>query len=310
MKEEITSGINRDESRFKAGIPYVLLVIAPLCWAGNMVLARGVAEIIPPVSLAFWRWIIAFIILLPLVWKYVKQDWGLVILHWKMMIFLSLTGISVFNVLLYTAVHTTTAINGALIQATMPATIILISVMLFNDKINRIQVASVSLCVIGAALVVLRGKFSNFLSLSFTQGDLLMIIAVIFYALYSACLRKRPKIHPLSFLVYTFGIGALFLLPFYLVEMIYVDAYEINKNFVFSILYVAIFPSIVAYFSWNRGIEMIGANRGGLFINLIPVFASLMAIIWLNESLMIFHVIGMVLIFMGMILFNRYSTGR
>lgn len=310
MTEKITSGLNRDKSRLKIGLPYILLVIAPLCWAGNIVLARGVAEIIPPVSLAFWRWTIAFIILLPLAWKYAKQDWGLVILHWKMMIFLSLTGISVFNVLLYTAVHTTTAINGALIQSVMPAVIILISVMLFNDKINRIQAAGVSLCVIGTALVVLHGKFSNFLSLSFTQGDLLMIIAVIFYALYSTCLRKRPKIHPLSFLVYTFGIGALFLLPLYIWEMVYIDASEMNKKFVFSILYVAIFPSIVGYFCWNRGIEMIGANRGGLFINLIPVFASLMAIIWLNESLMIFHVVGMVLIVMGMILFNRYSTGR
>jgi len=310
MKEKIRSGVNRDKSRFKVGLPYVLLVIPPLCWAGNIVLARGVADIIPPVSFAFLRWTMAFIILLPFVWKRAKQDWGLVILHWKIMMFLSLTGISLFNVLLYSAVHTTTAINGALIQATMPATIILISVILFNDKINRIQVAGVSLCVIGAALVVLRGKFSNFLSLSFTQGDLLMIVAVVFYALYSAFLRNRPKIHPLSFLVYSFGIGALFLLPFYLVEMIYSDSYEINKNVVFSILYVATFPSIVAYFSWNRGIEMIGANRGGLFINLIPVFASLMAIIWLNETLMIFHVVGMALIFMGMILFNRYSTGR
>lgn len=299
-----------DKSRLMKGLPYVLLMIAPLCWAGNMVLARGVAEIIPPVSLAFWRWTIAFIILLPLVWKYAKQDWRLMILHWKMMIFLSLTGISLFNVLLYTAFHTTTAINGALIQAAMPAMIVLISVMLFHDKINRIQVAGVMLCLIGAAVVVSRGKFTHFLNLSFTQGDLLMIIAVIFYAFYSACLRKRPKIHPLSFLVYSFGIGALFLFPFYVGEIIFTGAHEMNKNFVFSILYVAIFPSIVAYFSWNRGIELIGANRGGLFINLIPVFASLMAMIWLNESPMIFHVVGMGTIFVGMILFNRYSATR
>jgi len=302
--------MSRAKDQFKAGLPYILLVIAPLTWAGNIVLARGVAEIIPPASLAFWRWAIAFIILLPLVWKYAKQDWGLMILHWKMMTFLSLIGISLFNVLLYTAVHTTTAINGALIQTIMPSMIILISVMLFNDKINRIQTAGVSLCMIGAALVVLRGKFSNFLNLSFTQGDLLMIIAVIFYALYSSCLRKRPKIHPLSFLLYSFGIGALFLSPFYIWELVYIGTTEMNIYFVFSILYVAIFPSIVAMFSWNRGIEMIGANRGGLFINLIPVFASLMAIIWLKESLMLFHVVGMALIFMGMVLFNRYSTGR
>ena len=137
-----------------------------------------------------------------------------------------------------------------------------------------------------------------------------MIIAVVFYALYSACLRKRPQIHPLSFLTYTFGIGALFLLPFYIWEALSIDNHVVNQNVVISILYVAILPSIVAYFSWNRGVELIGANRGGLFINLIPVFASIMAIIWLDESLMIFHAVGMVLIFAGMILFNRYSNGR
>ncbi len=300
----------KQKNRFNIFLPYILLTIAPLCWAGNIVLARGMYDVIPPVSFAFWRWAVAFIILLPFALKHMKQDWTLMIAHWKMMILLSLTGISLFNLLLYSAVHTTTAINGALIQAAMPATIILISVILFNDKINRIQAAGVSLCMIGAALVVLRGKISNFLNLSFTQGDLLMIIAVIFYALYSACLRKRPKIHPLSFLAYTFGIGAFFLLPFYIRETISIDTHVVNLNVVASILYVAILPSIAAYFSWNRGVEMIGANRGGLFINLIPVFASFMAIIWLKESLVIFHVIGMVMIFMGMILFNRYSTGR
>ena len=132
-----------------------------------------------------------------------------------------------------------------------------------------------------------------------------MLAAVLLYALYSAFLHRRPSIHPLSFLLYTFALGALGLLPLYLWELTYSRAFELNVDVVASILYVAVFPSIVAFFCWNRGIELIGANRAGLFINFIPVFASVMAIIWLGESLKAFHLIGMLLIFGGMVLFNR-----
>ena len=132
-----------------------------------------------------------------------------------------------------------------------------------------------------------------------------MLMAVLLYALYSAFLHRRPSIHALSFLLYTFALGALGLLPLYMWERSYSPAIALNVNVVSSIFYVAAFPSIVAFFCWNRGVELIGANRAGLFINLIPVFASIMAIIWLGESLEAFHMIGMILIFIGMILFNR-----
>ena len=222
-----------------------------------------------------------------------------------MIFFLSLVGITGFNTLLYIAVHTTTAINGALIQTTMPAVIILISLIAFKEKVTRLQSLGVALCILGACLVVLRGSFSTFLDLSFVEGDLLMLMAVLLYAVYSAFLHRRPSIHALSFLLYTFALGALGLLPLYIWERSYSPAIALNVNVVSSILYVAAFPSIVAFFCWNRGVELIGANRAGLFINLIPVFASIMAIIWLGESLEAFHMIGMILIFIGMILFNR-----
>jgi drug/metabolite transporter (DMT)-like permease len=158
---------------------------------------------------------------------------------------------------------------------------------------------------LGAVLVVLRGRLSTFLDLSFVRGDVLMLVAVVLYALYSAFLHRRPSIHPLSFLMYTFVLGALGLLPLYLWEISYGPAFGLNLDVVASVLYVAVFPSIVAFFCWNRGVELIGANRAGLFINLIPVFASILAIVWLGESLKAFHLIGMLLIFGGMILFNR-----
>jgi drug/metabolite transporter (DMT)-like permease len=296
---------NGQQNRMIKLLPHLLLAIAPLCWASNAVLARGVVDIIPPVSLAFWRWTTASLLLFPFAYQHVKRDWPLFTRHWKMLLFLSLFGITGFNTLLYIAVHTTTAINAALIQTTMPAAIIVITWIVFKEKVTRLQTTGIGLCLLGACLVVLRGRFSTFFELSFVQGDLLMLVAILLYALYSVFLRRRPPMHPLSFLVYTFVMGAMGLLPFYVWELSCHGAFRLSAGTAFSISYLAVFPSIVAFFCWNRGVELIGANRAGLFITLIPVFASLMAIIWLGESLKAFHIIGMLLIFTGMILFNR-----
>lgn len=286
-------------------IPYVFLVIAPLCWAGNVVLARGVVHIIEPASLAFWRWLIAFLILLPFTWSIARHDWAIVVNHWKIMVILSGLGITFFNTLLYSAAHTTTAINVSLIQTVMPAIIILISIISFNEKVRNIQIAGVVLCISGTCIVVLRGDIFTFANLAFAKGDILMVLAVILYALYSVLLRKRPQIHQLSFLVYTFGIGTIGLLPMYLWETAVKASFVFTGEVALSLLYVAVFPSIVAFFCWNRGVEIVGANKAGLFINLVPVFTSIMAIIWLNESLHVFHVTGMLMVFTGMILFNK-----
>jgi drug/metabolite transporter (DMT)-like permease len=289
----------------KASLPYVLLCVPPLCWGGNIVLGRGVTDIIPPVSLAFWRWIVALVILLPFTWKHARQDWSAAMRSWKILLLLSLFGISWFNAMLYAAVRTTTAMNGALIQTAMPAFILLITLLLYREMVSKIQLAGVALCIGGACFVVLRGDWRVILDLSFVEGDLIMIVAVVFYASYSALLPKRPEIHPLSFLTYSIAFGILGLLPVYLAELALTESFEISAAVVFSILFVAVFPSIVAYLCWNRGIDMIGANRAGLFINLIPVFASILAILLLNESLQYYHVLGMICIFAGMVLFNR-----
>jgi len=284
---------------------YLMLVAAPLCWAGNIVLARGVVDIIPPVGFAFWRWSVAFVLLLPFAWRRVRLDWPLARRHWRILGLTALLGISGFNTLLYTAVHTTTAINGALIQSTMPAVIMVISLVLYRERVTRRQLIGVTSCMVGAALVVLRGDLTALVNMRLVRGDVLMVVAVVMYALYSALLRRRPPIHMLSFLIYTFGIGVLGLLPFYLWELAAVGGFTPGGRALASILYVALFPSIVAYFCWNRGIDLIGPNRGGLFINFIPVFASIMAVAWLGETLMAFHFIGMGLVLGGMFLFNR-----
>jgi drug/metabolite transporter (DMT)-like permease len=259
----------------KSTLPaFFLVAVAPMCWAGNIVLAKGVAAMIPPAALSFWRWAVAFLILLPLTWPYVKRDWKTAVAGWRILGLLALFGVTSFNTLLYLAMHTTTAINGALIQTTMPAVIIVISLILYGERVSRIQTAGVGLCVVGAGVVVIKGHWQALIDMTLVQGDLLMIVAVVLYALYSALLPKRPAMHPMSFMTYTFGLGCLGLLPLYLWEMSVLGTFTLTPGVAGSIAYVAIFPSIVAYFCWNRGVAVIGANRTGLFINLIPVFAA------------------------------------
>jgi drug/metabolite transporter (DMT)-like permease len=284
-------------------IPYLFLSTAALCWAGNVVLAQGVADLIPPVAFAFWRWILAFVLILPFTLRQLIRDRAEIARRWKMLFLLACLGISSFNALLYTAVHTTTAINAALIQSAMPAVIVLLSLVLYREKVLIRQTFGVLLCIIGVCLIVLLGDLRTLLSMSFVNGDLLMLIAVFSYGLYSVLLRRRPAIHPLSFLAGTFFLGAAALFPVYLAELATTGAFAINQEIAFSILYVAIFPSIVAYFCWNKGVDLVGPNHAGLFINLIPVFATLLSVWLLGESIQSYHIGGMGLIAGGMLMF-------
>ncbi len=288
-----------------AWVAYALLPIAPLCWGGNIVLARGVVDILPPVGFAFWRWTLAFALLLPFAWSRARKDWPLARAGWKNLLVLGITGIAGFNTLLYTAVHTTTAINGSLIQTTMPGFIILMSVTVFGEKVSPGQLVGAAVCVLGAALVVLHGNPATLYKLDFALGDLLMIVAVVLYAVYSLALSHRPPVHPLSLMLYIFAIGVLGLFPVYLWELAHQGGFAVTGKVLLSIGYVALFPSIVAYFCWNRGIDIIGPNLGGLFICLIPVFASLLAIALLGETLRLYHIAGMSMIIVGMFIFSR-----
>jgi drug/metabolite transporter (DMT)-like permease len=286
-------------------IALLIVAVAPLCWAGNIVLGKGVATLIPPVALAFWRWAVAFLILLPLTWPYVKRDWRTALAAWKIIGLLAFFGVTTFNTLLYFSVHTTSAINVALIQTTMPAVIIIISLIVYGERISWLQTAGVLLCMTGAGVVVLKGSWRALVDLALVQGDLVMLLAVVLYALYSALLPKRPAIHPFSFLTYTFGVGCLGLLPIYIWELATLGSFAVTPKTLGSIAYVSVFPSIVAYFCWNRGVAVIGANRTGLFINLIPMFTAILAILFLGEALMMYHFAGMGLILLGFTLFNR-----
>lgn len=296
----IKTGIKR-----LSDLPYLLLIFPPLFWSGNMVLGRGVNQIIPPVTLAFWRWAIALVILLPFTASRLKKDWNLVKNHWVVILILSFLGIACFNTMLYKAVHTTTAINGSLIQTSMPAWIVVFSLMLFKERIRVLQFIAVLACIFGALTIVIRGDVSLIKDLSFVEGDIWMTSAVVLYALYSALLRKRPLIDELSFITYIFGMGIIMLFPLYLWEFSTVGGVDVSWTVVGSILYVAVFPSILAYLCWNRGVKLAGANQAGLFINLTPVFTSILAVLLLGESLQLYHFTGVVLIVGGMFFYYR-----
>jgi drug/metabolite transporter (DMT)-like permease len=284
--------------------PYLLLILPPLFWAGNVVLARGLSQQIPPLSMSFLRWAGALLFLAPFTWRQLVRDRPLLAGHWPVIWLCALLGITIFNSLLYTATQTTTALNCALMQTLMPAAIILCGFLLNREKVSVQQGAGALLCSLGAAWIVLQGKLLAIGSIKLVAGDLWMLVAVFCYALYSTLLPRRPRVHPLSFLLLTIALGTLMLVPPFLIELFMKGPPAATPQVFGGILYIALFPSIAAYICWNRGVEIIGANRAGLFINLIPVFAAGMAVLFLGEEFKQFHLIGILMVLSGMVMFQ------
>ena len=259
---------------------------------------------VPPIGLAFWRWAGASMLIVYFAWPEMKNDWPIIRSrrHLPLLLLLALTGVTMFNTLLYSGLHSTVAINAFLIQSLMPILIMLFSFFLYRDKISFVQGVGVALSFAGVTMVIARGDLEILRSLALNRGDVMILIAAIGYALYSAMLRQRPTLHPLSFIGFTFISGTIMLLPFYLWESFTVKTLSLNGPTLLTIAYVAIFPSIISYFCYNRGIELIGANRAGLFIHLAPIFGTIMAILFLGERFFWFHGIGIIMIFSGIIL--------
>lgn len=287
------------------GAPYLLLTLAILLWASNTVVGRAVRDTIPPLAFAFWRWLLATVIILALSRRHVQQDWDIIRHSVPILLLLSAIGIAAFNALLYSGLQWTTAINSFLLQAMMPVFIVWLSFLLFKEKVTAGQAAGLLICLAGAVAIITKGAPGVLLQLSFNYGDIYIFAAVVFYAGYSALLRLRPPVHDLSFMAVTFTLGALLLLPLYLWETVSGRPIAFNRTTILSVGYVALFPSIVSYFCFNRGIAQLGANRGGMFLYLMPVFGSILAIIFLGETFDWYHFAGIGLIVPGLILATR-----
>ncbi len=290
--------------------PYLLLSLTSLFWAGNTILGRYVAGHIPPMTLAFVRWAGAALILLPFAARHIAHDWPVIRKHWAMMLLLSVTGFSVYNTMAYYGLQYTTAINGLLLQSIGPLFVAVWTFVLFGDRLTLRQACGICVSLTGVLVIICHGSLAILLNIAFNRGDVWFVIALLFYGFYAAMLRKRPAIHPLSFLAVGMGVGAIFLIPFVVFEVESGRTFVLDTESLLSFAFICIFPSLLGYLFLNRGIELIGANRAAPFIHLVPVFGSVLAIVLLGERFELFHAVGYGLVFSGITVATRKSVAE
>ena len=285
--------------------PYLLLVLCSLFWAGNTIVGRAAVDLVPPATLTFVRWAIAFLALLPFVRSHLARDWPVIRRNLMLIFAFAITGSAGYNVIAYLALHYTQAINSLLLQSITPLFVALWSFALFRDRLTWVQAAGIATSLTGVLVIVCRGDVGVLAHFAFNTGDIMILVALVFYALYTALLRLRPRMHPLSFLAATIGASVVLMVPPLVYELATGHLAVIAPQTLAAFAYVGIFPSVLAYFCLNRGIEMIGANRAAPFIHLMPVFGSILAIIFLGERLHLFHAAGYAMVLAGVALAAR-----
>ena len=293
-----------------ANQPYLLLSITSLCWAGNAIVGRLAAGHIPPVTLSFLRWSMAFLILLPFAWKHLVRDWGAIRARLGIMVIVSVTGIGAFNTLQYWALEYTQALNTLLLQSAGPLVVAVWSLLLLGVRLTLAQAAGVVLSLTGVLVILLHGDLGALSSIQFNKGDVIFIVALIIFGFYSVMSLKRPAIHALSFAAFTFGAGAACLVPLLIWELATRPVMALNTANLLSLFYVAVFPSTLAYLCYNRGVQLIGANRAAPFFHVVPLFGSVMAMVFLGERPQPFHFIGFALVLTGVFVAARMGSAN
>jgi drug/metabolite transporter (DMT)-like permease len=285
--------------------PYILLSLTSLFWAINIVLGRFIAGTIPPVTLAWGRWAGAALLVLPFAWPHLRRDWSTIRAHVGLLALLSLTGVTLYNTMAYIGLGYTQALNALLLQSTGPILIAIWCFAIYGERLTGRQMAGIAASLLGVVIIICRGDLSVLMQIELNVGDIWFLSALAIYALYSALLRGRPRMHWLSFLGVTIILGALLLTPAFLWELSTGARPVWSPAAVAVFGYVIIFPSIVAYVFFNRGVELIGANRAGPFFHLMPLFGSVIAILFLGEELKAYHAFGYVLVIAGILLATR-----
>jgi drug/metabolite transporter (DMT)-like permease len=282
--------------------PWTLLILGNLFWAGNIVLGRGVVGVVPPIALAYWRWTGAFLIALGFAWPHLRRDLPTLLRHWKLMLLLSATGIASYNTMSYIGLTSTTALNVLLLQSAMPLVIVVWALALFGDRPTLRQCAGVAVSLAGVVTIAARGSLTVLMQLRLNRGDLWILLAMAIYGIYAVALRRRPTVHPLSFLVAAMGIGSCMMLPFYVWETMQGAVIRGGMEAFLAMAYTAVFPSFIAYLFFNRGVELIGAGPAGQSMHLMPLFGSVLAVLFLGEQFRAYHAIGISLIGAGILL--------
>lgn len=283
-----------------------LAVLATFIWSGNFIIARGVINDIPPVTLAFYRWLTATIIILPFAWKYFFAEAKVIKERFLFFLLAAATGVSMFNTFVYIAGHHSTAINMAILgTCSSPIMSVILARIFLKERIPALRIVGMLVCITGILILLSQGNFQTLISFKFTKGDWWILAAALTFAIYNTSVRKKPAaMHPVNFLFVIFLLGTIVLLPFYLFELKNEGGFAINAFNLSAILYLGIGASVICFLIWNKAIVALGSGRTALFGNLIPVFSSIEAVFLLNEKITSIHIISFILVAAGLVIAN------
>ncbi len=286
-----------------------LAVLSTMIWAGNYVISKGVSQLVGPISLAFFRWSLASLIIIPIAWSSFQKEKQFIKANLRYLFWVALLGITLFNTCIYISGHYTSAINMALIGTTSsPIFAILLAAIFLKEKINASRLIGLILCITGILILLSKGSFEKLLALRFGIGDLWILAAGFCFAVYSVLVRKKPSnISSLHFLMLIFTMGALMLFPFFLIENWIMPKPQFTPVLLGSIVYIGLGTSVVAYLCWNIALQKLGTSRTILFANLTPIFSTMEAVLILGEKFTSIHIISGSLVIGGLIIANLQS---
>jgi drug/metabolite transporter (DMT)-like permease len=280
--------------------PYLLLSLASFLWAGNWIVGRAVRDAMPPLALTFWRWAVAALLLAPVALPQLAGKGALLRRHWRLLFLLGLSGVALFQAFVYTGLRYTTSVNGVLMNSVAPLAIILVARLLDGTRVTPRQLLGIALSFLGILLIMNRGDLANLQRFSFNPGDVIILLGMPAWGVYSVLVRRRPaELDGLALIFVIAAIGAAILAPFYALESIVFAAPHLDWSSAGAVLYIACFASIGAYLCWNRGVELVGPNRAGFTIPLLPAFGTALAMITLGEAVHLYHLVGIATIFAG-----------
>jgi drug/metabolite transporter (DMT)-like permease len=286
---------------------YILLFLTTLFWSGNFIVGKAASMYeIPPFSLNFYRWFFACLILIPFTIKELIKKKNYIFKNIGFFIILGVTSITIFNSIVYYSLYYTQVISGVLMISTIPVWIIFISSLLNIEKTNIFQILGVGLSLTGVLFIISKADLDLVKNLKFNKGDLTMIVAMFSWAVYSALLKKKQyEISQITLLLVVIMCGLVFLIPIYFIEMNMGYVIKLGKPFYLTLTYVVIFPGLASFFFWIKGISLIGANRAGAFLHLMPIFGAIMAMVIFDEKFMLYHFLGAIFIVAGITLSNK-----
>jgi len=285
---------------------YLFALGSTAIWAGNFAIARALNQSITPITLAFLRWTVAAVAILPFALKHLVAERALIRKHFPYILITAALGITLFNTLIYFAGRSTTSVNMSLISITFPIFIILLSRIIYGEKITLNKVVGIVLVIAGVLILITKGRLASLLSISFAPGDALMLLAALTFAVYSILLRRRPKAMSLWTLqASTFIMGVILLFPFFLWDRSTAPAVQVNTGLILAILYIGVLASLTAFVIWNKAIERVGASRAAMVYYSMPLISGILAFFVLGERIGLVHLYSLLLIVPGILVANR-----